>query len=258
MNCHDAQQLIHAYVDAELELTAYLSIEQHLLECPGCSRNYQVQQRIASAMKAAPLYFMPPTDLERRVRQAVRGSDARRPGGRRIAWQPLAIAASLLLVAGLSWQLGLRSGGAAADDALAQEVIAGHVRSLMAEHLVDVRSSDQHTVKPWFTGKLDFSPAVADYPDQGFSLVGGRLDYVSHRPVAALVYQRRKHFINLFIWPESAGRGDLSTLSQHGYALVHWANAGVECWAVSDLNEKELKEFARLAQNQTPATDHAR
>lgn len=258
MNCHDAQQLIHPFVDGELELTGHLNIEQHLRECPGCSRDYQAQQRIASAVKAPPLYFVPPADLERRVRLAVRSGGPRRRGVWRIARLPLSIAASFLVVAGLSWQLGIHSRGAAADDAFAQEVIAGHVRSLMAEHLVDVRSSDQHTVKPWFIGKLDFSPAVADYADQGFPLVGGRLDYVGRRSVAALVYQRRKHFINLFVWPGSPGRGELSVLSRQGYALVHWSNSGVEYWAVSDLNEKELEEFAMLVQSQTPSANHAR
>jgi anti-sigma factor RsiW len=136
-------------------------------------------------------------------------------------------------------------------DHITQEIISGHVRSLMADHLTDVASSDQHTVKPWFNGKLDFSPPVKDLSDHGFPLVGGRLDYLENRPVAALVYRHRKHFINLFIWPSAHG-SDIGkkTLASDGYNLIHWEESGMVYWAVSDLNIGELQEFAQLIQNQ--------
>jgi anti-sigma factor RsiW len=133
---------------------------------------------------------------------------------------------------------------------LTQELVAGHVRSqMLPSHRFDVASSDPHTVKPWFEGKLDFAPPVKDLAGQGFPLIGGRLDYLHNRPVAALVYQRRKHTINLFIWPSPPGSGPATKKTTHnGYNLLKWTKSGMTFWAVSDLNERELQEFARLIQ----------
>lgn len=154
---------------------------------------------------------------------------------------PAALAALLLL---LVWPLFLRP---SADTRLAREIVSAHARSLMAEHLTDVASTDQHTVKPWFNGKVTFSPPVVDLAAQGFPLVGGRLDVIEAQPVAALVYQRRKHFINLFIWPASrTGSRAEKTLAQRGYHLIYWTAAGMDCWAVSDVNQEELLQFAQL------------
>jgi anti-sigma factor RsiW len=138
-----------------------------------------------------------------------------------------------------------------AKDVLARELISSHVHSLMATHLTDVLSSDGHTVKPWFKGQLDFSPPVKNLSKEGFALVGGRLDYVGDRPVAAIVYQRRKHVINLFVWP-STSESAVSTTTQtrQGYHMINWTEGGLTFWAVSDLNEEELGEFVRLVQNQ--------
>jgi anti-sigma factor RsiW len=147
--------------------------------------------------------------------------------------------AALALVLALPWLMHRST-----DSRLAQEVVSAHIRSLMADHLTDVASTDQHTVKPWFTGKVTFSPPVADLAAQGFPLVGGRLDVLKEQPVAALVYQRRKHFINLFIWPSTRTvSAREQSLSQRGYNLVHWIEDGMDCWAVSDVNGADLQEF---------------
>ncbi|MDR3416980.1 MAG: hypothetical protein P4L83_12410, partial [Nevskia sp.] len=151
------------------------------------------------------------------------------------------LAASLALAIGLNTMLATRR----SQGVLADELVAGHVRSLQAEHLADVASTDQHTVKPWFAGRLDYAPPVRDLAAQDFPLTGGRLDYVEHRQVAALVYRHRKHIINLYVWP--GGGGSIPEVrSQDGYSLVHWSQGGMEWWAVSDLNAVELKQFAEL------------
>src|SRR5262249_40552004 len=157
------------------------------------------------ALKSPPLCFTPPPDLEERLRTALRGNKISAKPQRSPRWQRLAMAASLILATALGWQFGARS-GASADDRLLSDLLSSHVRSLMVDHLVDVRSADQHPVKPWFTGKLDFSPNVIDLADAGFPLVGGRLDYVASRPAAVLIYLRRKHFINVFERPTPSER----------------------------------------------------
>jgi anti-sigma factor RsiW len=262
VNCPENNNLIHAYLDGELDLLSTLQLEAHLRECAPCARTYKNHQTLRSAMSSGGLYYKPPHDLAQRIHRAlqepnkIKGSvSASAPEAPRDIpwwrmWALAGLAASVALIAGIALWLAPRVSRPSQDDLLAQEVLASHLRSLMASHLTDVPSSDQHTVKPWFNGKLDFSPPVKDLTSDGFSLVGGRLDYLENRPVAALVYQRRKHFINLFIWPSRAPSGQ-KTIMRQGYNLLHWSQADMTYWAVSDLNYSELQEFAKLIQGHT-------
>ncbi len=164
-----------------------------------------------------------------------------------ISWRWAAVLSSLGLVAATAWILVSVLVRPPAEDRLAAEIISAHIRSLMADHLTDVASSDQHTVKPWFNGRLDYSLAVKDLAPSGFPLVGGRLDYVNGRAVATLIYQRRKHFINLFTWPErKASDTRPRQITQQGYHLFRWTRAGMSCWTISDLDKSELEQFVRL------------
>ena len=245
MNCEQAKELVHPYVDRELDLVKSLEFERHLTDCETCSKNYASLQAVRSVVGS--VYQKPSAQLQKRVMSAIRKDVKSEAQPRVLPWRWVAVAASLVVLLVLSWGLFRVLSGPPPDEALAREVVSSHVRSLMASHLADVPSSDQHTVKPWFNGKLDFSPPVIDLADQGYPLAGGRLDYLNNRAVAALVYQRRMHFINLFIWPSTDERdrpGPVETLN--GYNVIHWYQSDMSCWAVSDLNAEELKEFVQL------------
>ena len=224
-----------------------VEIEEHLTDCQTCAQAYEGIRSLRSAFGDSSLRFQPTPNLEKRLRSALRNESEPEPGSMRPRWQWILAGLSLICMVLVISAIAIMLDRPASGDALAQEIVSSHVRSLMADHLTDVPSSDQHTVKPWFNGKLDFSPMVKDLSQQGFSLNGGRLDYVGNRPVAALVYQRRQHLINLFVWPSTAA-GELSAKASvhQGYNLIHWSNAGMTYWAVSDLNLAELQQFAQL------------
>lgn len=191
-------------------------------------------------------YHRAPESLRAKVRADI-ATEAKREAPRRyLQWGGMA--ASFVLGAVVSWNaaLGLSSGDDV--DRIAREVQAAHVRSLLAEnHLRDVVSSDQHTVKPWFQGRIDFSPIVLDLAGAGYPLTGGRLDYLDGRPVAALTYGLRKHVVNVFAWPAGAG-GDLAptAIARDGYSIVRWRRGGIQYWAVSDAASPEVLQLARL------------
>jgi anti-sigma factor RsiW len=167
-------------------------------------------------------------------------------------WNWLALAAAIILAAIIGSSLLPRLRAPNADQFLATQLIASHVRSLMADHLTDVASSDQHTVKPWLDAKLDFAAPVVDLAGEGFPLIGGRLDYLDNHSAAALVYQRRKHFINLFVWPTTPGDGKgQTTVEREGYHLLHWNDGDFTYWAVSDVNVGDLQNFKQLFEQQT-------
>ena len=244
MVCRERRDRLEAYADGELDLTSSLEIERHLAGCEDCAAVLEQHQALRSALGAASLYHPVPPNLTSRVRSAVRkeikGSAVRLPG----AWGWLTVAAPVASMALAAWALVTISRVPTPGDLLNQEIVSAHVRSLMGDHLMDFPSSDQHTVKPSFAGRIDFSPEVRDLSNAGFALLGGRLDYVDGRPVAALVYQRRKHIINLFIWPSEDGAGDEAMeTSLHGYNVIRWTQSGMRSAAVSDLNLAELRGF---------------
>jgi anti-sigma factor RsiW len=250
MNCAETQELIQGYLDGELDLVRSIEIERHMQQCAACSQVYSDHRVVQAAVRTSGLYAEAPPALEERIRlMAQDQSRAELPMprkmeslGRRIPWRLLGMAASLALVAATTWIL-IHNTSSKAGELLAQEVLSSHVRSLMAEHLTDVASSDRHTVKPWFNGKLDFSPQVRDLAASGFPLIGGRLDYLNNRPVAALVYRRQQHVINVFMWPAKEDSSTESVISRQGYHLIHWIADGMNYWVVSDLNEADLNGF---------------
>lgn len=246
MQCSDTDLLVHAWLDDELEPARALELERHLDECPACGATYRRYARLRSAVQAAPLYQHAPAGLRERVSAQWRPAPAPR-AARRWAWDwaPLstALAAALVVATGIAVLLALELRTLDVDR-LAADAVAGHVRSLLAEHLVDVQSTDQHTVKPWFDGRLDFAPQVHELAVQGFPLAGGRLDVLAGRRVAALVYRRRLHAINLFEWPSAAAAAPLAT-TRDGYQLVGWSEGGLRYLAVSSAGADELAAFER-------------
>ena len=245
MNCRDAVDLIDAYIDGELDLVKSLEIEQHLGACPACRVQYDQVRELGSGIRARAVYHAAPPALHARIAAALPRERGATP--RFSVWAWWRAAASLALLVVLAMGLGLVLRQPDSEDRLAREVVASHVRSLMADHLMDIASSDQHTVKPWIAGKLDFSPPVKDLAAQGYPLAGGRLDYLGERSVMALVYRRHGHAINLFAWPQSsAGDSGLRSEAHRGYNLVHFSRAGMVFWAVSDLNPEELQAFVAL------------
>ena len=259
MNCQECHDFIDPYIDNELDVAAAILVKQHLRDCSQCQALLESRKDLRALLNNPQLQFEVPDSLRRNIQSALPAatSSARhRSGGRSaipIPWfsVPLALAAALAVVLGLGFlnQRGMldRSGG----NARVEEVISSHVRSLLATHLLDVPSTDQHTVKPWFDGKLKFSPPVLDFTTQGFRLIGGRLDYINGREVAALVYQRNKHFINLFIAPSESGRTEaVQSFAKDGYNVLHWDRDGFEFWAVSDVSAGDLRAFADLEMKQ--------
>jgi anti-sigma factor RsiW len=253
MNCQECHDYIDAYIDNELDIASTILVKQHLRDCFGCQQLLESRKAVGALLDNPQVRFEVPDSLIGRIQSALPVS---RPAVKQqsrprfvIPWFPipLALAATIAVMLGLVFlnQEGVshRTHG----NSIAQEVISSHVRSLLATHLFDVPSTDQHTVKPWFDGKLKFSPPVHDFAEYGFRLTGGRLDYLNGREVAALVYQRRLHIINLFIWPSESSRNTVATsFSKDGYNVLHWAHEGFEFWAVSDVNAEDMRAFADL------------
>jgi anti-sigma factor RsiW len=255
VSCELTQRFVPGYLDGELDLVRTIEVDTHLRTCGDCIREFEIQQALRAAVQRGSLMYATPEGLRERIQSSLSTSTVKEAPELRSAWgqwgffQWAAAFAVLAVCAVTSFQFvdGLR--GPSNDQRIAAEVFASHVQSLEANHLMDVPSTDQHTVKPWFDGILDFSPPVEDLAGDGFPLVGGRLDYLEGRDVAALIYQRRKHYINLFVWPDAARSNSTRKIElRQVYNMSRWSRDGFQYWAISDVSASDLAEFVRLIQ----------
>lgn len=247
MNCKEIQRLLHAYIDDELDMAHSLAVEHHLRECATCARVYEHYQTLRAAIKGGSLYFQTPASLQQRVQSALpKDKHVARPA-RLPAWSWLSAAALLLLLLGglAFWGFTQLHSNASQDNRMAQAVVDSHERSLVDHHLVDILSSDPNTLKTWFESKLGFSPPVINLTLQGYSLIGGRLDFLDAQAVAAIVYKQGQHVINLFAWPATQSV-HIRVFSLQGYYVTSWTKYGMNCWAITDLGEDQVQQFARL------------
>jgi anti-sigma factor RsiW len=241
MTCVEIRPLLHAFADGELDLLHGLEVQKHLKSCAGCVAEKDSIESLRNALRSNDLIYGVPAGLQKEIRKKLFTSEPGRSRENPWLWKMLAAGATAFAILTIC----LRPAGLSEREQFLGEAVGSHIRSLQAAHLTDVVSSDQHTVKPWFAGKLDFAPPVSDFAEQGFSLVGGRLDYLEGRTVAALVYRHNKHFINVFIWP-SENAAENSVENYHGYSVINLNAHGFQYCIVSDAEEKELANLAEL------------
>ena len=249
MTCESARPLLDAHVDRELDVATDREVTGHLSECERCAREVESIRALKKALGEGQR-ARAPQELRRRIVNALGSSgmaDQARVT-RTVGWLPRssAIAIPAAIAAVLALLLVPRMFRVDQSDFLLREVVAAHVRSTQVDHLTDVASSDRHTVKPWFAGKIDFSPPVTDFQAKTFKLVGGRVDYLDDRPVAALVYQHGPHVINVFVWPSDASERGPSLTTRGGYNIDHFRHAGMNYWIVSDMGVDEMEKLAAL------------
>jgi anti-sigma factor (TIGR02949 family) len=247
MRCAECRDRLDAYLDDELTPSETEVMSAHVEGCSDCAREYAALAATSRQLKEGLVHYPAPDVLKARILSALARPDASRasPASSWARWTQLAAAAIVIAIASSAATVATLHRGIASQP-IADEVLASHVRSLMPGHLTDVASSDQHNVKPWFNGRVDLSPPVPRLDSAGFPLLGGRLDYVASRPVAAVVYSRRQHIINVYSWPSAGDDRKESAVSARGYHLVSWRNGQVESWVVSDLNAAELSDFVAL------------
>jgi len=245
MTCREAGPLLHARLDNELDMAGSASVDVHLSDCRACAAQYQALQNLHEEIVAADLAYAPGIALERKL--ADRFLREEKPRLRSWSWiwlnasvmAGVAIAAVVLIA--FIPMLRVNS-----SDAISAEILDNHLRALQAVHQVDVPSSDQHTVKPWFQGKTSFSPPVPDLTQDGFVLVGGRLEVIHQQPAAAIVYRRRQHLIDLYVSSSTGGDSKIELSELGGYHLLHWRQNNMSYWAVSDVDATDLRTFADL------------
>jgi anti-sigma factor RsiW len=244
MNCEEAEVLLHALIDGELDAGHAREVEAHIAGCPHCAAALSDYREMSRLMASADVRYTAPPELRQRIEAALPQPQAQvvQMPSRRSVLRGFAMGSAVSAIAAT----GLFAIAVRNDDMerIQSEVVSAHLRSLQAGHLTDVISTDQHTVKPWFNGKLDVSPPVIDLTTQGFTLIGGRLDYVDARPIGAVVYRRRQHVINLFVaQTASTERRAAKIETVQGFNIRHWSDHGLNYWAVSDLAKDELADF---------------
>ncbi|MCK1745717.1 anti-sigma factor [Bradyrhizobium sp. 139] len=241
MTCDEAKILLHALLDNELDAGHAREVEAHIASCPACAAEFAAQRDMQRVLADADLRYTAPASLRARIEASLPQPQRQRPTRRSVLRGfAMGSAVSALAASGVV-AVVLRQ-----DDQqrILSEVVSAHLRSLQAGHLIDVVSTDQHTVKPWFNGKLDVAPPVIDLTAQGFTLVGGRLDYVDARAIGAVVYKRRQHVINLFVaQTASTEHRPPKTQTMQGFNCRRWGERGLNFWAISDLGADELAEF---------------
>jgi mycothiol system anti-sigma-R factor len=245
MACEQPKTYLHAYLDGELDAPGMAAFEQHLETCPDCAADLDAEEALRRSLQQAELYERAPESLRRKVRVATAAPPARtsaHPG----AWRWLAVAAALIIA--ILWGSRLFSPAIKSSQQAAwtTTLLDAHLRSLQPGHLIDVESTDQHTVKPWFDGKLDIAPPVRDFAADGFPLLGGRLDVIEGRTAAALVYGRRKHIVNVFVWKSQDTVPNADSGERQGYHWVSWKKDGFTFCAVSDTSLTDLQQLKTL------------
>ena len=245
MNCTRLRQVLDAWIDGELDHATGAEIGSHLDSCPACASLRRERDELRAQVRHGAQYHRAPGPLRATVRRRLAAADAPSAPRQRPSWlQAAALACAAALVSALA---GYWIGRPAPDSTLREHVVASHVASLgNAGHLTEVASADRHTVKPWFQGKVDFAPTVRDLSEQGFVLLGGRLDHVADRQAAAVVYRVRNHVINLFVWRARAGDEPYAVSAARGFNLVTWSEAGLGYAAVSDVEARDIERFAQL------------
>ena len=242
MDCHETKRLLDAYVDDELELTRLLDLEVHLAACSACNKAAEAAINFRYSIRMnTPLYKAPP-ELKAKIRVALRKES--KSGIPLISQfrRTLFYAAAGLSVCLLGlWTWMAASHGK--DRELIAQAISDHARSLLVDHVLDVASSDPHSVKPWFIGKLDYSPPVVDLTEGGYKLVGGRLDILENRQVAAIVYKHQDRFITVFVWPAANHAIDFDAQFHQGFNLCGWNQSGLNYLIVSELSPADMEKF---------------
>jgi anti-sigma factor RsiW len=261
MDHEQIQGLLPGYLDGELSLTESLAVERHLGNCPACRSQLEAESRASRLLRQAGLRAELPEHLEHRIRAALPAQQIPRIAP--IGWwrgrlANFALAAGMAAMAfGTGWYFAEQPDGDASAR-LPQAVVDSHIRSLQLDHLADVRSTDRHTVKPWFDGKLDFAPSVSDFAQQGYPLIGGRLDYLDGKLAAVMVYRYQQHPINLYTWPDRGADTAPRAGTRQGYHYASWRAADMAYWAITDTGQPELDRFIALLRGSTPPPNPGR